>query len=37
MAARVVPFGASIAGVVHSGLTTQQVALRAVDRFRPKY
>jgi hypothetical protein len=36
IAARVLPFGAPIASMVHSGLSTEQVALRAIDRFRPK-
>jgi hypothetical protein len=36
IAARVVPFGASIAGAIHSGRTTEDIARRAVDRFRPK-
>ncbi len=36
IAARLLPFGAPIAGMIHSGLSIEQVALRAVDRFRPK-
>jgi hypothetical protein len=36
IAARVAPFGASIAGAIHSGRSTEDLARRAVDRFRPK-
>jgi hypothetical protein len=36
VAARIVPFGAAVAGFIHSGRTTQDVAVRSIDRYRPK-
>ncbi len=36
VAARLMPFGAGVAGLIHSGRMTEDVAMRAIDRFRPK-
>jgi hypothetical protein len=35
MGARMIPFGAAVAGVIHSGRTTEDVGLRAIAHFRP--
>ena len=36
VAARLMPFGAAVAGAIHSGRVTEDVAMRAIDRYRPK-
>jgi hypothetical protein len=36
VAARLMPFGAVVAGAIHSGRMAEDVAMQAIDRFRPK-
>ncbi len=36
VAARVMPFGAMVASLIHSGLTTETLGRRAIARFRPR-
>ncbi len=33
--ARLIPFGAAVTGAIHSGRTTQDLAMRTINRFRP--
>jgi hypothetical protein len=36
VAARLMPFGAAVAGAVHGGRSTEDLAIRAISRFRPQ-
>jgi hypothetical protein len=36
LAARLVPFGATVASVIHSGMSTDNLGRRAITRFRPR-